>query len=81
MNAGRAARFLTAGSAAVASAVVMALVLAVVDLYLSGHGLTPLGDRRLVDVETLGVHLSAADATLLTVVLVTTVLAARLYRR
>jgi len=55
--------------------------LAVVDLYLSGHGLTPLGGRRLADVDALGVHLSVADAMLLMSVAVVFVVTARVYRK
>jgi hypothetical protein len=42
-----------------------ALVLALLDLYQSGHGQAPLS-RPWLDVETLGVHLSRADALFLT---------------
>ena len=81
MNAGSAERFLAAAAAAVASAFVMAITLAVVDLYLSGHGMTPLGNRRLADVDAWGVHLSVADAMLLTIVAVVFAVTARVYRK
>ena len=81
MNAGRAGRFLAAGAVAFASAFVVAITLAVVDLYLSGHGLTRLGGRRLADVDALGVHLSVADAMLLMSVALVFVVTARVYRK
>jgi hypothetical protein len=40
--------------------VLVAIVLAVVDLYLSGHGHRPLG-ASLLDWPALGIHLSLSD--------------------
>jgi hypothetical protein len=78
-------RILAGLAAAVSSAFVSAIALAVVDLYLSGHGATPLGNRPLADVDSLGVHLSVADGMLLTIVVVTFAVVCavtpRLYRR
>ena len=45
-------------------AVLVAVALAVVELYLSGHGRTPLS-APLIDWPPLGVHLSWADVVLL----------------
>jgi hypothetical protein len=45
-------------------AVLVGIVLAVVDLYLSGHGYRPLG-APLLDWPALGVHLSLADVIFL----------------
>jgi hypothetical protein len=50
------------------TAILVAIALAVVDLYLSGHGLLPLGAPWL-DWPAAGVHLSRADAMLLGAVL------------
>jgi hypothetical protein len=78
-------RILAGLAAAIASAFVTAIALAVFDLYLSGHGATPLGNRALADVGSLGVHLSVADGILLTTVALTFAavfaLTPRLYRR
>ncbi|MBW7933951.1 MAG: hypothetical protein H3C62_10140 [Gemmatimonadaceae bacterium] len=38
-----------------------ALLVTLVDLYLAGHNVTPLGSRRLLHVDAVGVHLSLAD--------------------
>ena len=46
--------------AGLASAVVVAVALAVVDLYLTGHGLQPL-NTPLLDWSAAGIHLSLAD--------------------
>jgi hypothetical protein len=46
------------------AAIVAAILLAVVDLYLSGHGLRTLGGPWL-DWSAAGVHLSRADVLLL----------------
>lgn len=66
-------RLLVSLGAGVAGAVLVALALTVVDLYLTGHGLRSLS-RPWLDVEELGVHLSRADV----VFLLATVLAAAL---
>jgi hypothetical protein len=50
------------------TAILAAIALAVVDLYLSGHGLRPLGSPWL-DWPAAGVHLSRADVILLGAVL------------
>lgn len=50
--------------AGVGSAVLVAISLAVVDLYLAGHGLRPLGAPWL-DWPDAGVHLSVADVIFL----------------
>jgi hypothetical protein len=63
------ARLVTAIGVAIGSLVVGAIVLALVDLYIGGHGGRPLGHRPLFDADTLGVHVSVADAILLFVVL------------
>jgi hypothetical protein len=46
--------------AGMASAVVVAIALAVVDLYLTGHGLEPLS-APLLEWSAAGIHLSLAD--------------------
>ena len=46
------------------SAVLVAVAIAVVDLYLAGHGLRPLG-APLVDWPGTGIHLSVADVIFL----------------
>lgn len=38
-----------------------AIILTMIDLYLAGHSITPLGTRRLLDLDAMGVHLSFAD--------------------
>jgi len=55
------------------TAILAAIALAVVDLYLSGHGLPPLGTPWL-DWPAAGVHLSRADVILLGAVLLAVVL-------
>jgi hypothetical protein len=45
-----------------------ALILAVVDLYLGGHGARPLANRHLLDADALGIHVSVADGILLALV-------------
>ena len=47
-------------AAGVASALVVAILIAVVDLYLAGHGLVPL-NAPLLNWGAAGVHLSLAD--------------------
>ena len=47
-------------AAGLASALAVAIVIAVVDLYLVGHGLGPL-NAPLLNWATAGVHLSLAD--------------------
>jgi hypothetical protein len=53
-------RLLLSFGAGAGSAVLVAVVIAVVDLYLTGHGLTPL-NAPLLDWPAGGVHLSLAD--------------------
>jgi hypothetical protein len=53
-------RLLLSLGAGLASAVLVAIVIAVVDLYLTGRGLAPL-NRPLLDWPAGGVHLSLAD--------------------
>jgi hypothetical protein len=60
----RWARLLVSLGAGLGAAVLVALALTIVDLYLAGHG-QPLLSRPWLDVEGLGVHLSRADAVLL----------------
>lgn len=55
---------LSAGAAAAAVAVVATIVLALLDLYLSGHGVRLL-TAPLVEWDAVGVHMSAADVLLL----------------
>jgi hypothetical protein len=50
--------------AGVGSAVLVAIAITVVDLYLYGHGLRPL-NTPLLDWPGAGIHLSLADVTLL----------------
>ena len=47
-----------------ASGVLVAIVIAVVDLYLAGHGL-PVLSRPLIDWPAAGIHLSLADVLFL----------------
>jgi hypothetical protein len=49
------------GGAAFGGFVAAALLLTLVDLYLAGHSIEPLGNRPLLDVDALGIHLSVAD--------------------
>ena len=42
-----------------------AFLLTLLDLYLAGHGIEPLGNRPLLDVDALGIHLSVADSVAL----------------
>lgn len=53
-------RLLLSFGAGIASALVVAIVIALVDLYLTGHGMAPL-NAPLVDWPAGGVHLSLAD--------------------
>lgn len=57
-------RLLLSFGAGMASAVVVAIVIAVVDLYLAGHGL-PVLSRPLLDWAAGGIHLSLADVLFL----------------
>jgi hypothetical protein len=53
-------RLLLSFGAGVGSAVVVAIAITIVDLYLTGHGLEPL-NAPLVDWPAGGIHLSLAD--------------------
>jgi hypothetical protein len=53
-------RLLLSAGAALASAVLVAIVIAVVDLYLTGQGFAPL-TGPLLEWAAAGVHLSLAD--------------------
>ena len=66
-------RVLASLGAGLGTAIVVAIALAVVDLYLSGHGLRPLG-TPWDEWPAAGVHLSRADVILLGAVLSAVVL-------
>ena len=53
-------RLLMSFVAGLASALAVAILIAVVDLYLAGHGMAPL-NAPLLNWATAGVHLSLAD--------------------
>ena len=55
--------FLSLGAAAVA-AVVIALALTLVDLYLTGHGYASI-NREVISMPSAGIHLSPSDVGLL----------------
>jgi hypothetical protein len=57
-------RVLVVAAAVFGSAVVSAVVLAVVDLYLTGHALPSIG-TEILTVTQLGVHLSVSDLVML----------------
>lgn len=57
-------RLLLSFAAGVASALVVAIAVAVVDLYLTGRGMVPLG-APILDWSAAGVHLSLADIVFL----------------
>lgn len=57
-------RLLLSFGAGVASALVVAIGIAVIDLYLTGRGMVPLG-RPLLDWSAAGIHLSLADVVFL----------------
>jgi hypothetical protein len=50
--------------AGIGSALVVAIAITVVDLYLTGHGMAPL-DAPLLDWPAAGIHLSLADVIFL----------------
>lgn len=61
-------------AAALGGFVVAAVVLALLDIYLTGHGSRALGQRPVLDVNAIGVHLSVADIIALAIaILVATV--------
>ena len=57
-------RLLLSLMAGLSSAVLVAIAIAVVDLYLTGHGLRPLS-TPVVDWPGAGIHLSLADVIFL----------------
>jgi hypothetical protein len=57
-------RLLLSLIAGLGSAVLVAIAIAAVDLYLTGHGLRPL-NRPLLDWPGAGIHLSLADVIFL----------------
>jgi hypothetical protein len=57
-------RLLVSFGAGLAVAVLAALALTILDLYLAGHGMPPVG-RAWLDVDRLGIHLSRADVVFL----------------
>jgi hypothetical protein len=57
-------RLLVSLGAAFGAAVLVAIALTVVDLYLAGHG-KPLLGRPWIDLDDVGVHLSRADVVFL----------------
>lgn len=61
-------RLLTSLGAGLALGIMVAIVLTVADLYLTGHGRPALG-APLIDAVPLGIHLSLADLLFLCAVL------------
>ena len=57
-------RLLLSFGAGVGSAVVVAIAITIVDLYLAGHGMAPL-NAPLVTWPAAGIHLSLADVIFL----------------
>ncbi len=57
-------RLLLSFGAGIGSALVVAIAITVVDLYLTGHGMAPL-DAPLLDWPAAGIHLSLADVIFL----------------
>jgi hypothetical protein len=57
-------RLLFSFGAGVGSALVVAIAITIVDLYLTGHGMAPL-NAPLVDWPAAGIHLSLADVIFL----------------
>ena len=53
-------RLLWSFGAGIASALVVAILIAVVDLYLAGHGMAPL-NAPVLEWPRAGIHLSLAD--------------------
>ena len=62
-------RILVSLAAGAAFGVLVAIVLAIVDLYISGHGRKPLSSP-LIDWPSAGVHLSLADLVFLAAVVI-----------
>ena len=52
---------LAIGGAAFGGFVAGALLLTLLDLYLAGHSIEPLGNRPLLAVDAFGIRLSVAD--------------------
>jgi hypothetical protein len=57
-------RLLLSFGAGLASAVIVAVAISIVDIYLTGHGMAPL-DSPLLDWPGAGIHLSLADVIFL----------------
>ncbi len=70
-------RLLIAAAAAFAAAIAGVIGLAIIDLYMSGHGLGSL-TRETITWDAGGVHMSIADVILLVFVTGAALLAARL---
>jgi hypothetical protein len=58
------------GGAAFGGFLAGAFLLTLLDLFLAGHSIEPLGNRRLLDVDRLGIHLSVADGLALGLALI-----------
>jgi len=69
----------TSFGAGVGAAILSALVIAVVDLYLTGHGY-PSIRREIVSWEPADVHLSAGDIAALTATVITAILTWRSFK-
>ena len=57
--------------------VAAALLLTLLDLYLAGHSIEPLGNRPLLDQDALGIHLSVADSFALGLAVIAATVAGR----
>ena len=55
-----------------------ALLLTLLDLYLAGHSIEPLGNRPLLNHDALGIHLSVADSVALGLAVIAATVAGRL---
>jgi hypothetical protein len=67
-------RLLQSLLAAVGAAVVCAIVVAIVDLYLSGHG-RPTFNREIIAWPEAGIHLGSGDVAMMAVALLAGILA------
>jgi hypothetical protein len=54
-------RLIAAVLAGAGAFIVSAIVLAITDIYLSGHGMRTLGSRPLLVIQSVGMQLSVAD--------------------